>query len=342
MFRLYPFILILLLFLPARHSEAQAFRWLETENDSSYISDYTGDLTVRLYGSRKFTSYQLSDGQRRLTYRPNGPFNLGFGFNYKFLGLNIGLNFPFINTSDLYGKTKFLDLQSHLYLRKLVIDFYGQYYKGYYLANTALLPDLRGAAVYIRPDLFTVNAGLSVQYIFNDRRFSFRSAYLQNEYQKKSSGSFLAGGDLHTLFIRGDSSVVPASMLRSGFFDRDRFTRSNVYCITANAGYAYTFVLKKHYFLTLSGHGGLGMNYTMLENPLQAERAEGVHGQLNTTWRIAAGYNSEQYFAGVHYVAISMRSNTPIPSAVQEFGAGNLRISFARRFKVRKAIIEGL
>jgi hypothetical protein len=338
--------LLFILCLPASVLPAQAQRkgWLQTENDTSYITDLTEELTVRLYGSRKFTNYLLADRHngRRLYYRPNSPFNLGFGFNHKFLGLNIGFNFPFINTYDKYGKTRFLDLQSHVYLRKIVIDFYAQYYKGYYLVNTGALSDNHAGMVYLRPDMGTWNGGLSVQYIFNDERFSFRAAYLQNEYQKKSAGSLMVGGDLHTVAVRADSSVIPANIVHFNFFDNNHFNRSNIYCGTVNAGYAHTFVVKKHFFLMLSAHGGIGLNYTVLENLALSEREQGLHGQLNTTWRIAAGYNSETYFAGVHYVTLLMSSTAPITGTAQEFAAGNLRVSLARRFKLHKPLVRGL
>ena len=336
-------LLVAAAFLPSPHMQAQKLRWLQTQNDSMYITDLTQQLTVRLYGSEKFTSYRLRDRQagEQVFYRPNSPFNLGFGFNYKFIGLNIGINFPFINVYNLYGRTRFLDLQSHLYLRKIVVDFYGQYYKGYYLVNTSALRDNYPGMVYRRPDIGTLNAGLSVQYIFNDRRFSFRAAYLQNEYQKKSAGSVMAGGDIHTVFIRGDSAVVPGSVRYDSFFNGSRFDRSNIYCATVNGGYAYTFVVKKHYFLTLSGDAGLGVNYTVLEGGATG-RETGLQGQLNTTWRVAAGYNSDTYFAGVHYVALFMRSNAPVAGTTQEFGAGNFRVSLARRFKIRKPLVKGL
>lgn len=325
-----------------RQANAQKFRWLQTKNDTSYITDLTQDLTIRLYGSRKYTSYHLSDLnlKQRLTYRPNSPLNFGFGFNYKFLGLNIGINFPFVNTHDVYGKTKFLDLQSHLYLRKLVIDFYGQYYNGYYLANPSALTGNNHNRVYRRPDLRTLNIGMSAQYIFNDRRFSFRSAYLQNEYQKKSSGSFMAGGDMHAILIRSDSAIVPANIRFDDFFNNNHFNRSNIYSVTINGGYAYTFVIKKHFFTTLAAHGGFGFNYTTLQDPFNGANDNGVQGQLNATIRIAAGYNSERYFAGIHYVNIMMRNYSPLPYAMQEFGAGNFRFSFARRFKVNKPLIK--
>ncbi|XZF13411.1 DUF4421 domain-containing protein [Chitinophagaceae bacterium MMS25-I14] len=319
-------------------TEAQGLKWLKTKNDTAYISDHSRDLTVRLYGSRKYTDYKLHDRgeQHALKYKPNNNINVGVGFNYRFLGINLGFNLPFINNdNDRYGRTKHLDLQSHLYLRKITVDFYAQYYKGYYLANASdVLNDYNTQPEYPRrPDMHSLNLGIDMQYIFNDRKFSFRAAFLQNEYQKKSAGSFMLGASVYSFFLRADSSIIPADIYKNAFFDQYRFSKSNVYSIAVGGGYAYTFVLGKHFFITGSLMGEAGINYTTMDGTEQKNKAD---LQLNTIVRCAAGYNSERYFAGIHFVDLVTRNNTPVPAAYQEFGAGNFRVSFAKRFGVKR------
>jgi hypothetical protein len=240
---------VLLLVLSSSVSAQQRWKKLFlTENDPAYIEDHTRDLTVRIYGSRKYTYYDMVDKRLKeeLLYRPNTSNNVGFGFNYKFLGINFGFKLPFINNDDdKYGKTKYLDLQSHLYLRKLVIDFYGQYYKGYYLANRRF----NSQALTLRPDMYNTDLGLNVQYIFNDKKFSYRAAYLQNEYQKKSAGSFIVGGEVFAWKMKGDSALIPSNLGIEGFFDNEPFHKTGSVSIAANVGYAHTFVIKKYFSL---------------------------------------------------------------------------------------------
>ena len=200
----------------------RSFNWLRTKNDSAYIEDYTHDITFRIYGSRKYTNYNIVDTRRdkEVLYRPNDNFNVGFGANYKFLGINFGFNLPFINKDDeVYGRTHSLDLQTHIYLRKLIVDFYWQYYKGYYIApnengllTTAGIASEEGKPLLIRPDLHIRNYGIGMLYVFNDERFSYRAAYLQNDYQKKSAGSLILGGEIFSTKIDGDSSLIPTSL----------------------------------------------------------------------------------------------------------------------------------
>lgn len=315
--------------------------WLNTENDSAYIEDHTRDITFRLFGSRKYTYFDIGDRghKQKILYRPNNNFNIGFGANYKFLGLNIGLNLPFINNDDgKYGKTKYLDLQSHIYLRKLVVDFYGQYYKGYYIANPDELLTGQDEATPLpkRPDLYNLTLGLSVQYLFNDKRFSYRAAFLQNEYQKKSAGSFIVGGQILGVSVKADSSLIPTNLARGDFFDGYRYYRTRIISGAANAGYAYTFVYRQHFFLTLSLTGGLGVNHTRLFLE-SGESLKDLGWQFNNTVRVSAGYNSSRYFFGIHYVDMATRSETPIHQRTyQTFGTGNFRVSLVRRFALKR------
>lgn len=317
--------------------------WLHTDNDSAYIEDHTKDLTMRLYGSRKYTLYDVKDRtyDRELKYRPNSNFNIGVGANYKFLGLNIGFKLPFINNDNkTYGKTSLLDLQSHIYLRKLVIDFYGQYYKGYYLENPHVaMPGYPAEDIYsLRPDLYSLDIGLNMQYIFNDKRFSYRSAYLQNEYQKKSAGSFLVGWEAFAVKVHGDSAIIPPSLGAKGFWGGSDFNHTGILSVAVNGGYAYTYVYKKHFFGTVSVVGAIGINRSKLTYPDERPDDHKTGLELNNTVRLSIGYNSNRYFAGIHYVNMLTSSTAPVTDGTQKFGAGNFRVSIVRRFTLKKKL----
>jgi len=330
----------LLLFCGA-DAKCQGLKWLNTINDTAYISDHCNDLTFRLYGSRKYTSYTLRDNDKetKLSYKPNDNYNLGFGFNYKFIGLNIGINFPFINhDDDKYGKTDYLDVQSHIYLRKLTIDFWGQYYKGFYLSNPedALSNFNVNGGYPMRPDIHLLALGIDAQYIFNDEKFSFRAAFLQNEYQKKSAGSWMLGGSIYNVFLRGDTSFVPTHFVKPDNETNYYFNKSNIYSIAAGGGAAYTFVIKRHFFITASAMLEAGFNYTVMKNTWSDTKDDQGGPQLITTIRFAAGYNSERYFAGIHIVDMNSLSGAPLPGVTQTYGGGNVRFTLAKRFKVKR------
>jgi hypothetical protein len=153
----------------------------------------------------------------------------------------------------------------------------------------------------------------------------------------------IAGGSLHYIDVRADSAIIPPNIIYDNFFSGNKgFNRSGIFCIAANAGYAQTFVYKQHYFVTAALLGGVGINYTNITDTKLGLKEGNINAQFNGTFRFAIGYNSETYFAGIHYVNFTTRNNSVMPGTWQQFEAGNLRISLAKRFKVKKPLPKPL
>ena len=70
--------------------------------DTVYIKDLSHKLSIRIFGVNKFTRFDIKDNgiDSLVSYSPNRNLNLGFGLNYKWFGLWIAFNFPFINNDD--------------------------------------------------------------------------------------------------------------------------------------------------------------------------------------------------------------------------------------------------
>ena len=222
---LLPFFLVLVFMgTPCLLSGQGFLKKLNEGPDTNYVESYLDHLTSRLYASVKTANVTLRDNEpsKSIVYRPNSPLIVGFGFNYGILGLNIGFNLPFLNDNEhKRGKTSYRDLQTHVYLRPVTLDIYLQLYEGYYQTNPNnwytdwpvfdTLPQ--------RPDVKSVSAGLNGQYIFNNKKFSYRAAFLQNEWQKKSAGSFLAGGSIFFADVMGDYSLIPSDGVSDNFYE---------------------------------------------------------------------------------------------------------------------------
>ncbi len=116
---------------------------------------------------------------------------MGIGATYRWATLNLAYGFGFLNPDRGRGKTKYLDLQFHGYGRKFSIDVLGQFYNGFYLTPRGT--GTTHGTYYQRPDIEVGAVGASAQYIFNYRKFSYRAAFLQNEWQKRTAGTFLLG-----------------------------------------------------------------------------------------------------------------------------------------------------
>jgi hypothetical protein len=306
--------------------------------DQAYVGDYHKDLTIRMFAGRRFYHYGLYDKGfgENVRYTPNTPLSIGAGFNYRVLGLNIGFSPDFLNNTHKYGQTGFLDLQTHLYGRKLTMDLAFLHYRGFYLRDNAFTGN-DPAEVYIRPDLRFNHFGFSAQYLANGERFSLRAAFLQNEAQLRSAGSFLLGGGFSLFGVGADSAIVPKGP-QTNYFDNLNFSKSTVISGLIHAGYGYTYVYRKHFFATVAATAGVGINQTKLKSK-PGSSLSGWGTDAVTTLRMAIGYNTRLYFAGIHYQGSWQSSGSPIIYARQQYGMGNWRLSLARRLVLKKKLL---
>lgn len=312
--------------------------------DTNYITTYTTDYVTRVFGSVKYgqTSYIDDITGKRIYYKPNNKLLMGVGVNHGFLGLNIGINFPFINQDDeKYGETKYYDLTMRIFSPRFNSTIYLQRYKGYYLQNTKnMVPGWEhGDPYYIREDIRTMTVGLDVSYIFNSGKFSYRAAILQNEWQKKSSGSLLVGGSLIYNATIGDSSLVPDQSYYEAFFDSLKFDRSNNFSVGPTIGYAYTFVFKKHFFImgSLNGSGNIGFTRFLLVNSEEKVKSGVVFG-LRAEVLLSAGYNSDRWYFGLSFINMSVTNQAPLPDRSINYDTGMFRFNIVRRFATKKPI----
>ncbi|MEQ8910652.1 MAG: DUF4421 domain-containing protein [Vicingaceae bacterium] len=306
--------------------------------DTAYVQTFPERLTARVYLSRKATSllFERDEGPgNNLNYQPNSTMNFGIGATYKGFTLNLAYGFGFLNQEEGKGETQYLDLQSHLYGRRYAIDLFGQFYTGMYLENTQDIRKNFPRPYYLRPDININILGASYSWLFNSTEFSYAAAMVQNEYQKKSAGSFLAGGKFLMLSAQSDSSMIP-------YWESDPLndslaglTSMSGILIGPGGGYAHTFVAKKHWFVTLSLELNLMFGPVSYEREKQAKVEE---WQFNPSvdFRMAMGYNSPQTFVGISFVQddTALHDRTETTAAI--FGVGNLRLNYAKRFQLNE------
>ncbi len=279
---------------------------------------------------------------KSLSYKPNNKLLLGIGVNHGILGLNIGVNFPFINQDDeKFGETKYYDFTMRIFAPRFNTTIYLQNYRGFYLRNTQdMIPGwTAGDPYYIRSDIRSMTAGLELYYIFNSTKFSYRAAVLQNEWQKKSAGSFLVGGSLIYNATMADSSIVPSDLYYGLFFNDLKFKRSNNFSLGPTIGYAYTFVIKKHFFLMGSLNGSVNYGSTQLllvdnEDKIKSGLVLGLRSDL----LISAGYNSDRWYFGISYINMAIVSQAPIEERSISYETGMFRINLVRRIHTDKPI----
>ena len=306
-------IVILSLFSGGMH--AQEFAGIErVQYDTSYVRFYRDELTTRVYLSRKQNAYHLSEGLLSpwLKYRTNDNLLLGIGYTYTFLTINLGVKMPFINNDDdIYGKSKYTDLTLHGIFRSIIVDLYLQWNKGYYISNPDdLVPNwgLQKAHPQ-RGDMRSNLIGLNVQYLFNSSRYSYKAAFVQNEFQKKSAGSPIAGIEAYWMLAMTDSAMIIPQIPPNGFLGDVGFNQVDIINMGINGGYAYTFVWKETLFLSVSGTVGLSAGNNQIHNSGSSDTEfKGITMGVTSSYRMALGYNSNNFYLGLSAIRFTMRN----------------------------------
>jgi hypothetical protein len=333
--------ILLFIFMPIFSFSQDTLVKYEVKSDTieSNIIDMSDKLDIHFYGKKKVNSFSFINNktQENLFYSPNQQVNIGFGFNYKWLGIGIALNFKFINNDDdVYGNTKRLDLQMNAYGKKFVTDFTFGFYSSFYIQNSkeVLLNPKYQTEYYIRPDIASLSFGVSNLYVFNHKRFSYKAAFVSTAIQKKSAGSLYVGPQFILLSINSDSSFFPNNSTFDEFPSLTLFSRIS---IGALGGYAYNFIIAKQFYISTS----LGM---ALSIGRQAYKIEGELYHLKSVPsfdilpRIAFGFNNERYYGG--FSAVTKVSGFDAFKQTENLGMvfnySNFRFFFGKRFNVKK------
>lgn len=298
--------------------------------DTTYIESYKDLLTGRFYFIKKYTSLEVGapKGKQTIYYRPNTPLSMGLGASYKAFSVNLAYGFGFLNRNKEKGKTRYIDLQTHIYGRRWTVDVFGQFYKGYYLSPrnfTFYQPD----PYYLRPDLRVQLLGLAVSRVFNAKRFSYPAAFMQSEWQKKSAGSFIAGADVYYGRLRGDSALVPGPLTAE--YPQQNIHNVRFIELGPGAGYAYTLVFLRNFSLT--GSLTLNLDVCFVREDDGTTRQDHTDFTPNTIYRFVAGYNGRRWNINLALVnnTVSVKGAVTADHPYQ-VTTGNVRLTFTHRF----------
>ena len=258
-------------------------------HDTAYFESFPHTLTARVYGIHKYGQFNIpsNDNSQHLKYTPNTNFSAGIGFTYNNFTLNAALGFGFLNKDDDKGKTKSFNLQAHAYPHGWSVDLIASLHKGEYLLPKGFNA-ISSSSYYYRPDVKSDLIGVAAYHIANASKFSYRAAMVQNEWQKKSAGSLLFGGQAYYVSLHGDSSLIPTASAAS--FNQNGMNKINVITFGPGVGYAYTLVAAQHLYIMASLIGNAEVNIT--KEYTAATSANKVSIEPAAVYKAAVGYNS--------------------------------------------------
>jgi hypothetical protein len=303
-------------------------------HDTAYYDTYPDKLTTRLYLSQKYMhiNFPNAGGKEDMEYKANPKLNLGVGVSWHNLSLNIFYGFAFLNNKDtIKGETKGLNLQVHLFPRKWAIDVLAAFPKGFYL-------DPKGYAAansnsyYYRPDIKFTLLGISSYRVPNKAKFSYRASIVQTEWQKKSAGSLLYGGEAFYGAIQGDSAFVPKKA-QTGFEQADV---DNIHFLDfgPGVGYAYTLVMAKHFYITGSLIGNLDLSFSSEEKNNTKENKISVIPA--TVYKAGLGYNSNTWNVSANWLGNGLWINSASASKNYFSPTGIYRVVLSRKLDIKK------
>jgi|SRR5579859_660828 len=305
---------------------------LDSLSRASYVERFMNHFFIWPVLKQRNTafSFESADKSQKLTFRPNVNYHAGIGVYIFGVGAQLVFALPASSASDqIYGHSSAFDVQANVLGKHWGIDVFTQNYQGYYMEdkNHPLGPNMPRLQ---RGDISTWNNGATGIYFFNKRRYSMRSTYNYYERQLKSAGSIIASVDANVFSLRADSAIY-ASSYESLIGTASGIQRLDNTTFSIAPGYAYTFVVKKSFFI--GGGIAYGPSVNWLKYNAGSSPWKSVV-EFNTflDLRLSTGYNAKFFFTGVSY--IHQARNVGFEGAT--FSSSNDAIKFAIGYRFRE------
>lgn len=300
-------ILLFVIYFPAFSQEDAEINILnKAEYDSlrgNYIKTFPDHFflwPVIKQRNLDFEMNSLRSGKKSLTYKSNKPFSFGIGMYLFELGIEIAFAVPLDEQNKkVYGESQARDLQLNIIGKKWGIEGYSQRYKGFYIADKD--DNIPGGVPYPqRADIVTRNIGTTVNYAFNNKKFSFRSAYNFADRQLRSEGSFLLFGSLSGMKISADSAIIGTAHASDYGVERNiKKIRSTTLALAP--GYTYSLIYKGFF---LNGTLALGPAHNWLYYKMEnGSDKNDIMFSAYVAARISLGYNGDRFFGGFNFIS---------------------------------------
>ena len=304
--------------------------------DSNYFVSYRDKLQLSLIGVVKFNSFDIHEKEKPkddFGFSTNENFNIGFGCNYKWLGVNLAFNLPAYNSDDtLYGKTMGTDIQVDLHTDKWIFNATAIYYSGFYWQN----PDDFYSnwsvedSVVIHPDVSSVLLSVSGLRSFKYDKISLRSVFVGNEVQLKSAGSFIAGWQASLYGMNSDFPIIPEELI-SQYPNIGRTRKLSSLTLGFSFGYVYTHVFRNKMFANIAFMPGINAQTvtTREYDKFKPYVKPGLSTKMHL--RAGVGYQTDVQYMGFMFIGDSYNLKTDFDTRYR-YSYGKIKIYYGVRF----------
>lgn len=312
---------------------------IEISSPSINKKDSTRDLYIKRFPDhfnlypvlkQRSLNFELEKRDRSslLTFKPNNSYSIGVGMYLFELNFELAFAVPLAEKSKAtYGDSDARDIQLNILGKKYGIDAYYQKYSGFYIADKGNEP-LAKEPYPQRADIDSRNFGFTGNYVFNNKKFSFRSVYNFSERQLFSRGSFLLFASIGSFKLSADSSIL-SNQQEITFGDKVAFRQLRYTTLSLAPGYTYSLIFKSFF---LNGSLAIGPAHHWIYYKLQTGGYRDEIG-INSfvAARIGIGYNGDRVFGGI--IFITQGSNVKFEDVRFSNNNGTFKILMGYRFR---------
>ncbi|WP_339652952.1 DUF4421 family protein [uncultured Maribacter sp.] len=242
--------------------------------DSRYKEAFPDKITFRMALQTTSNNFTLRDKitRNKTEFIPNDKSYLGLSVLFRFLEVDFGYAPNFLSENKDNGDSKLITFNIRTFFGQFMqtVDIYKQ--KGFFIRTQDLTLPI--------DELKTFKIGGTSSYIFN-QDFSFRAIGFQNEWQKKSVGSFIPGISYYYTKFKLEDPNIETQIEHS-------------FKLAVGPGYYYNWVFDENYILSAGATGGLGFNISKSQGETL------LTGLAQMVFRVTGGYNSEKFFSGIN------------------------------------------
>ena len=273
-----------------------------------WIEKMSDKIAMDISLNDKYEIFEVKTPTNKFILYPNAPLKLRMKFNYRFISFAFQFAPDFIpgnGDEDIKGKTKAFGVETSLIFNHWFLDVAYSQVRGFYLENTEeYIPWVDGDPYIQFPDLNYYGFAISSGYIGNSN-FSLRSLASQTERQLKSAGTFIPVFNFR-YYIMDDQSAGTTTQ------------KSNNIEGGIGPGYAYTFVIKEKFYMSLGLLGSMGYLNTKLTT--RQPTGDLITNQDNLIFRwdgkSGIGYNGHRFYSGIYANVSGTRYNQENTTAV--------------------------
>lgn len=307
--------------------------------DTNYITNFRDLLNAKLFAVIRNNTFSVEDrvSKASVEYGINSKLNMGLSFNFKGVGFDLEYSPPGINVDDdKYGKTTSFAIGTNSNGRRFMYEAYYRQNQGFrtsaqYRVNNDTIFDY-----YRRGDIYNYNAGLSLTYVFNNKRYSSAAPYSLTQKQRKSAGSLLLGTYALVYGISADSVIYPDTMYRS-FRHALQFNSASSLTFGISCGYAYTLVFARNWFINVTTLPGISLQEFYTVNAFDKESYNNFSLGFSLQSRFSIGYNRRSYFIGISYITNNFLIDDHNQASIN-YKYSVFRFYYGHRFDLRKLL----